>query len=111
MLSLRERALAAMEQRDDLLQRKARLRLQEEIQKLFGISIPYPENNCVEVEGMWFRIGKESHLSRDDALLVGKTENDVMSSNCTAVTSLASLGDAIDWWQSVEDYNENDENP
>ena len=99
-MNLRERALAAFDQREYLSDKKDRIRLQEELQKLFGISVPEPQCNEVEFEGYFFWFGWESGLDREKSLIVSDEAKDSKDGTTWKVKSLADLGEAIQVFES-----------
>lgn len=98
MSSLKERAIAASKQRDEMEKSKRLLRLKAKVQEITGIAVD-PTENLVEAEELFFRlkadhIGNREYLEASDKLGDGE--------RWLQVSSLADLGEALDWWESVD---------
>lgn len=99
MRSLKERALAAYRQRDEMEESKRLLRLKAKVQEITGIAVE-PTENLVEAEGLFFRVTYEP-LGKRDTLEVTDDPSRV-DNRWMAVSSLADIGEALDWWCAVD---------
>jgi hypothetical protein len=107
MQTLRDRALAAESQREEVYQAKRVLRLKEEIQKILGITVE-PTVNLIQVEGYWFSMGNDG-FAKVESLMVSReppTEYGV-SKERYPIRSLADLGDTIRYYFEVADEETN----
>lgn len=102
-MTLRERALQANEQRDDLWARKRALRLQEEIQKVLGITIETPTDYQIqipELPGTWFWFGQESMDRGESLYACNEPRDSLKKQSYWQIKSLADLGEAITVWET-----------
>lgn len=102
-MTLRERALAANEQRDQVAEQKQLLRLKESVQKIIGETVN-PISNSVVLDGYEFFM-KNSGFSSDQKLYVRSASSDLFNDGWE-VSSLADFGEAIVMYESPDEPEE-----